>query len=90
MLVYAELPASLTEPVAAPAPPPMGCRLTSGQAVPCVLDGLLREQEWQQLLQRINDDRSTSGRLSSAAVLQKFPTEAPASQSLSLDETKVP
>lgn len=64
MLVYAELPSSLTAPIQAPAPPPIGCKLSSGVPTPCVFDALMREEQWQELLRLVNEDRASSARLS--------------------------
>lgn len=68
VLVYAQLPAALTDPVAAPPAPPLTCKLPDGTPTPCVFDGLMREQAWQELLQRINEDRASSARLSGQSV----------------------
>lgn len=66
VLVYVELPPALTDPLEAPPPPAPLCRLQDGTLTPCVIDAIVREATWQQLLQRANDDRATSGRLSGA------------------------
>ncbi|PSD18871.1 hypothetical protein C7E19_01870 [Stenotrophomonas maltophilia] len=66
VLVYVELPPALTDPLQAPAPPQPLCRLQDGTLTPCAIDAIVREAAWQQLLQRVNDDRATSGRLSGA------------------------
>lgn len=67
VLVYAQLPAAYTDPVQAPPPPPLACALPDGRKVPCVLDALMRDQQWQALLQQINEDRASAGRLSGQA-----------------------
>lgn len=69
VIVYAELPATLTEPLQAPPPPSANCKLPDGTSTPCAFDALIRELSWQQLLQRVNDDRATSGRLGGAKLL---------------------
>ena len=66
VLVYVELPPALTDPLQAPAPPPPLCHLHDGTLTPCAIDAIVREAAWQQLLQRVNDDRATSERLSGA------------------------
>lgn len=69
-VLYAPLPAVLTDPLAAPPPPPFNCRLPSGQATFCALDGLLREEQWLGLLDRANDDRESAARISRDASLK--------------------
>ncbi|WP_157768074.1 hypothetical protein [Xanthomonas citri] len=64
VLVYAQLPAAYTDPITAPLPPPADCTLPDGRKVPCVLDSLLRDEQWQTLLRLINEDRASAGRLS--------------------------
>lgn len=63
---YAELPADLTDPVAEPPPPLMNCFLGALPTV-CMLDALLRELDWQALLQRVNEDRMTAKKLTGGA-----------------------
>jgi hypothetical protein len=66
VLVYVELPSALTDPLQAPTAPPPLCRLQDGTLTPCAIDAIVREDAWQQLLERANDDRATSKRLSGA------------------------
>lgn len=69
-VLYAPLPAVLTDPLAPPPPPPFNCRLPNGQATVCALDGLLREEQWLGLLDRVNDDRASAARISRDASLK--------------------
>ncbi|MGB3393235.1 MAG: hypothetical protein WA956_05655 [Stenotrophomonas sp.] len=64
---YVPLPAALTAPLAAPAAPAFNCTLPMGGPAVCVHDGLMREVEWQALLERANADRATSAFLGAGA-----------------------
>lgn len=64
---YVPLPAALTVPLAAPAAPAFNCVLPSGKPAVCVHDGLMREIQWQAVLDRANADRATSAFLSVGA-----------------------
>ncbi len=67
---YAAIPAALTAPLVAPAPPPLDCKLPTGKATPCVFDTLLREAAWQAVLDRANEDRATTAKITLNATLQ--------------------
>ena len=60
--VYKPMPSAVTEPLAAPSPPPANCRV-AGFAVPCALDGLAQQDAWKGVLERCNADRATAARL---------------------------
>lgn len=71
MVRYAALPADLTDPVPAPAPPPMSCVLGALPTV-CALDAVLRELDWRALLQRVNEDRMTAKKLTDEAAVPRL------------------
>jgi len=66
---YAPLPAALTEPLPAPAPPSRNCRYKDGTPAVCALDGLLWQVHWEALKDRANQDRASAGKLSAGASL---------------------
>ncbi|UJM85307.1 hypothetical protein [Rhodanobacter denitrificans] len=63
MPAYRPLDATLTQPIAEPAPPAAHCSWRGAPAV-CVLDGLAWIEQWRGKLQAANADRATSAKVS--------------------------
>lgn len=63
---YRPLPHELTAPLPYPAPPPEDC-LALGMPTVCVLDALLKLDEWKGIVDQANLDRATSAKISAGA-----------------------
>jgi hypothetical protein len=64
---YVSVPEALTGKVPEPPPPAPMCTLL-GKPVVCALDGLLWIGLWRELLERVNEDRATTAKLSDQPV----------------------
>ena len=63
---YRPLPAALTAPLKYPDTPPEDC-LALGVPTVCVLDALLKLDEWKGIVDQANLDRATAAKISAGA-----------------------
>lgn len=59
---YQPLPKKLTTPLPYPTPPPMDC-LALGVPTVCVLDALLKIEDWRGIVDEANLDRATAAKI---------------------------